>query len=148
MDRSKHKEGKDIFEAYQLAQRLQSMVGTHHPTALLPVVDFTTEELYVVTANEEEACSWHMGKLVRRKGLGGTDVWGLLNTYKCWSIKYWLRPFYDSVSLCLHQHLSAEELARQREAMKKDSKPCKISRFRGSAWCLHALAKSQKCWCV
>lgn len=29
MDRSKHKEGKDVLEAYQLAQRLQSMVGTH-----------------------------------------------------------------------------------------------------------------------
>lgn len=31
MDRSKHKEGKDVLEAYQLAQRLQSMVGTHNP---------------------------------------------------------------------------------------------------------------------
>lgn len=29
VDRSKHKEGKDMLEAYQLAQRLQSMVGTH-----------------------------------------------------------------------------------------------------------------------
>lgn len=27
VDRSKHKEGKDVLEAYQLAQRLQSMVG-------------------------------------------------------------------------------------------------------------------------
>lgn len=57
MDRSKHKEGKDILEAYQLAQRLQSMVGTHHPTTPLADVDFTTDELYVVTANEEEACT-------------------------------------------------------------------------------------------
>ncbi len=29
VDRSKHKEGKDVLEAYQLAQRLQSMVSTH-----------------------------------------------------------------------------------------------------------------------
>lgn len=29
VDRAKHKEGKDVLEAYQLAQRLQSMVGTH-----------------------------------------------------------------------------------------------------------------------
>lgn len=35
MDRSKHKEGKDILEAYQLAQRLQSMVGTIMPRACL-----------------------------------------------------------------------------------------------------------------
>lgn len=48
MDRSKHKEGKDILEAYQLAQRLQSMVGAHHPTTLLPEVDFSTDELYVL----------------------------------------------------------------------------------------------------
>lgn len=31
VDRSKHKEGKDVLEAYQLAQRLQSMVGAHKP---------------------------------------------------------------------------------------------------------------------
>lgn len=31
VDRSKQKEGKDVLEAYQLAQRLQSMVGTHQP---------------------------------------------------------------------------------------------------------------------
>lgn len=146
MDRSKHKEGKDILEAYQLAQRLQSMVGTHHPATLSPQVDFSTDELYFVTANEEEACAWLMGKLVRCKGIGGTDVWGLLNTHERWSTKYCLCPFYDS--LCLHQHLSAEELARRREERKKHSKPCKISRFRGSAWCLYALAKSQKCRCV
>ncbi|XP_039984557.1 histone H2A deubiquitinase MYSM1 isoform X2 [Xiphias gladius] len=54
VDRSKHKEGKDVLEAYQLAQRLQSM------------------------------------------------------------------------------HLSAEELALQREEMKKQPKPCKMSRYRGS----------------
>ena len=34
---------------------------------------------------------------------------------------------------CLPQHLSAEELARRREELKKHSKPCKMSRFRGSA---------------
>lgn len=28
VDRTKHKEGKDVLEAYQLAQRLQSMVDT------------------------------------------------------------------------------------------------------------------------
>lgn len=42
--------------------------------------------------------------------------------------------FFDSVCLCVHQHLSAEELARRREEMKKHPKPCKISRFRGSVW--------------
>lgn len=31
VDRTKQKEGKDVLEAYQLAQRLQSMVGTHQP---------------------------------------------------------------------------------------------------------------------
>lgn len=40
--------------------------------------------------------------------------------------------FFDSVCLCVHQHLSAEELAQRREEMKKHPKPCKISRFRGS----------------
>lgn len=37
VDRSRHKEGKDILEAYQLAQRLQSMVGTHPPTDPAPL---------------------------------------------------------------------------------------------------------------
>lgn len=40
MDRSKHKEGKDVLEAYQLAQRLQSMVGTHKATMLLTLEAF------------------------------------------------------------------------------------------------------------
>lgn len=44
--------------------------------------------------------------------------------------------FFDSVCLCVHQHLSAEELARRREEMKKHPKPCKIYRFRGSVWTL------------
>lgn len=40
MDRSKHKEGKDVLEAYQLAQRLQSMVGPHK------ALDFDTTKAF------------------------------------------------------------------------------------------------------
>eukprot|EP00066_Takifugu_rubripes_P023612 XP_011612878.1 PREDICTED: histone H2A deubiquitinase MYSM1 [Takifugu rubripes] len=80
VDRSKHKEGKDILEAYQLAQRLQSM---------------------------------------RTRKRRVRDIWG---------------NWRDAKDLEGHtyEHLSAEELARRREEMKKHPKPCKVSRFRGS----------------
>uniref|UniRef100_H3CL25 Myb-like, SWIRM and MPN domain-containing protein 1 n=1 Tax=Tetraodon nigroviridis TaxID=99883 RepID=H3CL25_TETNG len=80
VDRSKHKEGKDMLEAYQLAQRLQSM---------------------------------------RTRKRRVRDIWG---------------NWCDAKDLegQTYEHLSAEELARRREEMRKHSKPCKISRFRGS----------------
>lgn len=80
VDRSKPKEGKDLLEAYQLAQRLQSM---------------------------------------RTRKRRVRDVWG---------------NWCDAKDLegQTYEHLSAEELARRREEMKKQPKPCKISRYRGS----------------
>ncbi|XP_047229671.1 histone H2A deubiquitinase MYSM1 [Girardinichthys multiradiatus] len=80
VDRTKPKEGKDVLEAYQLAQRLQSM-----RTRKRRVRDF-----------------W--GNWCDAKDLEG-------QTY---------------------EHLSAEELAQRREEMRKQPKPCKISRYRGS----------------
>lgn len=80
VDRSKPKEGKDLLEAYQLAQRLQSM---------------------------------------RTRKRRVRDIWG---------------NWCDAKDLegTTYEHLSAEELARRREEMKKQPKPCKISRYRGS----------------
>ncbi|XP_059196799.1 histone H2A deubiquitinase MYSM1 [Centropristis striata] len=80
VDRSKHKVGKDVLEAYQLAQRLQSM---------------------------------------RTRKRRVRDIWG---------------NWCDSKDLegQTYEHLTAEELALRREEMKKQPKPCKISRFRGS----------------
>ncbi|XP_033478664.2 histone H2A deubiquitinase MYSM1 [Epinephelus lanceolatus] len=80
VDRSKHKEGKDVLEAYQLAQRLQSM---------------------------------------RTRKRRVRDIWG---------------NWCDSKDLegQTYEHLSAEELALRREEMKKQPKPCKTSRFKGS----------------
>lgn len=79
-DRSKQKEGKDVLEAYQLAQRLQSM---------------------------------------RTRKRRVRDVWG---------------NWCDAKDLegQTYEHLSAEELARRREEMKRQPKPCKMSRYRGS----------------
>uniref|UniRef100_A0A667ZKR8 Myb-like, SWIRM and MPN domain-containing protein 1 n=1 Tax=Myripristis murdjan TaxID=586833 RepID=A0A667ZKR8_9TELE len=76
MDRSKHKEGKDALEAYQLAQRLQSM---------------------------------------RTRKRRVRDIWG---------------NWCDARDLegQTFEHLSAEELALRREEMKKQPKPCKMSR--------------------
>ncbi|CAI5640055.1 histone H2A deubiquitinase MYSM1 [Oreochromis niloticus] len=80
MDRSKHKEGKDVLEAYQLAQRLQSM---------------------------------------RTRKRRVRDIWG---------------NWCDAKDLegQTYEHLSAEELALRREEMKKQPKPYKMSRYRGS----------------
>uniref|UniRef100_A0A7N9ASM3 Myb-like, SWIRM and MPN domain-containing protein 1 n=1 Tax=Mastacembelus armatus TaxID=205130 RepID=A0A7N9ASM3_9TELE len=80
VDRSKHKEGKDVLEAYQLAQRLQSM---------------------------------------RTRKRRVRDIWG---------------NWCDAKDLegQTYEHLTAEELAMQREEMKKRPKPCKVSRYRGS----------------
>uniref|UniRef100_A0A3Q0S3U8 Myb-like, SWIRM and MPN domain-containing protein 1 n=1 Tax=Amphilophus citrinellus TaxID=61819 RepID=A0A3Q0S3U8_AMPCI len=80
MDRSKHKEGKDVLEAYQLAQRLQSM---------------------------------------RTRKRRVRDIWG---------------NWCDAKDLegQTYEHLSAEELALRREEMKKQPKPCKMSRYRGA----------------
>nr|XP_046248835.1 histone H2A deubiquitinase MYSM1 [Scatophagus argus] len=80
VDRSKHKEGKDVLEAYLLAQRLQSM---------------------------------------RTRKRRVRDVWG---------------NWCDAKDLegQTYEHLSAEELALRREEMKKQPKPCKVSKFRGS----------------
>ncbi|XP_054458779.1 histone H2A deubiquitinase MYSM1 [Anoplopoma fimbria] len=80
VDRSKHKEGRDVIEAYQLAQRLQSM---------------------------------------RTRKRRVRDTWG---------------NWCDSKDLegQTYEHLSAEELALRREEMKRQPKPCKISRLRGS----------------
>ncbi|XP_038572352.1 histone H2A deubiquitinase MYSM1 [Micropterus salmoides] len=81
VDRSKHKEGKDVLEAYQLAQRLQSM---------------------------------------RTRKRRVRDIWG---------------NWCDGKDLegQTYEHLSAEELALRREGMKKQPKPCKMSRLsRGS----------------
>ncbi|XP_076583037.1 histone H2A deubiquitinase MYSM1 [Chaetodon auriga] len=80
VDRSKQKEGKDVLEAYQLAQRLQSM---------------------------------------RTRKRRVRDIWG---------------NWCDAKDLegQTYEHLSAEELALRREEMKKQPKPCKMSRFRGS----------------
>ncbi|XP_034736463.1 histone H2A deubiquitinase MYSM1 [Etheostoma cragini] len=80
VDRSKHKEGKDVYEAYQLAQRLQSM---------------------------------------RTRKRRVRDIWG---------------NWRDSKDLegQTYEHLSAEEVALRREELKKQPKPCKISRLRGS----------------
>ncbi|KAG7514675.1 histone H2A deubiquitinase MYSM1 isoform X1 [Solea senegalensis] len=80
VDRSKHKEGKDVLEAYQLAQRLQSM---------------------------------------RTRKRRVRDVWG---------------NWCDAKDLegQTYQHLSAEELALRREEMKRQPKPSKLSRYRGS----------------
>ncbi|XP_078141873.1 histone H2A deubiquitinase MYSM1 [Centroberyx gerrardi] len=80
MDRSKHKVGKDVLEAYQLAQRLQSM---------------------------------------RTRKRRVRDTWG---------------NWCDAKDLegQTYEHLSAEELALRREEMKKQPKPCKMSRHRGS----------------
>ncbi|XP_070688254.1 histone H2A deubiquitinase MYSM1 isoform X2 [Pempheris klunzingeri] len=80
VDRSKHKEAKDVLEAYQLAQRLQSM---------------------------------------RTRKRRVRDIWG---------------NWCDSKDLegQTYEHLSAEELALRREEMKRQPKPCKTSRFKGS----------------
>ncbi|XP_040897243.1 histone H2A deubiquitinase MYSM1 [Toxotes jaculatrix] len=80
VDRSKHKEGKDVLEAYQLAQRLQSM---------------------------------------RTRKRRVRDIWG---------------NWCDAKDLegQTYEHLSAEELALRREEMKKQPRPCKMSRHRGS----------------
>ncbi|XP_070817719.1 histone H2A deubiquitinase MYSM1 isoform X2 [Chaetodon trifascialis] len=80
VDRSKQKEGKDVLEAYQLAQRLQSM---------------------------------------RTRKRRVRDIWG---------------NWCDAKDLegQTYEHLSAEELALRREEMKKQPRPCKMSRFRGS----------------
>ncbi|XP_040025471.2 histone H2A deubiquitinase MYSM1 [Gasterosteus aculeatus] len=80
VDRSKHREGRDVMEAYQLAQRLQSM---------------------------------------RTRKRRVRDTWG---------------NWCDSKDLegQTYEHLSAEELALRREERKRNPKPCKVSRFRGS----------------
>ncbi|XP_067368277.1 histone H2A deubiquitinase MYSM1 isoform X1 [Channa argus] len=80
VDRSKHKEGKDVLEAYQLAQRLQSM---------------------------------------RTRKRRVRDIWG---------------NWCDAKDLegQTYEHFTAEERAQQREEMKKQPKPCKMSRYRGS----------------
>ncbi|XP_014875974.1 histone H2A deubiquitinase MYSM1 isoform X1 [Poecilia latipinna] len=80
VDRTKPKEGKDVLEAYQLAQRLQSM---------------------------------------RTRKRRVRDVWG---------------NWCDARDLegQTYEHLSAEELAQRREEMKKQPKPGKTSRYRGS----------------
>ncbi|XP_037530784.1 histone H2A deubiquitinase MYSM1 [Nematolebias whitei] len=80
VDRSKQKEGKDVLEAYQLAQRLQSM---------------------------------------RTRKRRVRDIWG---------------NWCDAKDLegQTYEHLSAEELALRREEMKKQPKPCKMSRYRES----------------
>ncbi|XP_067453588.1 histone H2A deubiquitinase MYSM1 [Thunnus thynnus] len=80
VDRSKHKEGKDVLEAYQLAQRLQSM---------------------------------------RTRKRRVRDIWGNWRDAK-------------DLEGQTYEHLSAEELALRREEMKKQPKPCKIPRYRGS----------------
>ncbi|XP_029286452.1 histone H2A deubiquitinase MYSM1 isoform X2 [Cottoperca gobio] len=80
VDRSKHKEGKDVLEAYQLAQRLQSM---------------------------------------RTRKRRVRDLWG-----------NWCNS--KDLEGQTYEHLSAGELALRREEMKRQPKPCKISRFRGS----------------
>ncbi|KAM6921999.1 LOW QUALITY PROTEIN: histone H2A deubiquitinase MYSM1 [Xenentodon cancila] len=80
VDRFKQKEGRDVLEAYQLAQRLQSM---------------------------------------RTRKRRVRDLWG---------------NWCDAKDLegQTFEHLSAEELALQREEMKKQPKPCRTSRYRGS----------------
>ncbi|XP_062419451.1 histone H2A deubiquitinase MYSM1 isoform X2 [Pungitius pungitius] len=80
VDRSKHREGRDVMEAYQLAQRLQSM---------------------------------------RTRKRRVRDTWG---------------NWCDSRDLegQTYEHLSAEELALRREERKRNPKPCKMSRLRGS----------------
>ncbi|XP_038162854.1 histone H2A deubiquitinase MYSM1 isoform X2 [Cyprinodon tularosa] len=80
VDRSKSKEGKEVLEAYQLAQRLQSM---------------------------------------RTRKRRVRDVWG---------------NWCDARDLegQTYEHLSAEELAVRREEIKKQPKPCKMSRHKGS----------------
>lgn len=80
VDRSKHKEGKDVLEAYQLAQRLQSM---------------------------------------RTRKRRVRDIWGNWRDAK-------------DLEGQTYEHLSAEELALRREEMKKQPRPCKMSRYRGS----------------
>ncbi|XP_047444306.1 histone H2A deubiquitinase MYSM1 [Mugil cephalus] len=80
VDRSKHREGKDVLEAYQLAQRLQSM---------------------------------------RARKRRVRDIWG---------------NWCDAKDLegQTYEHLSAEEIAWRREEMKKQPKPCKMSKYRKS----------------
>ncbi|XP_041862348.1 histone H2A deubiquitinase MYSM1 [Melanotaenia boesemani] len=80
VDRTRIKEGKEVLEAYQLAQRLQSM---------------------------------------RTRKRRVRDLWG---------------NWCDAKDLegQTFEHLSAEELALRREEMKKQPKPCKMSRYRGS----------------
>ncbi|KAM9848665.1 histone H2A deubiquitinase MYSM1 [Aulostomus maculatus] len=80
VDRSRHREGKDVLEAYQLAQRLQSM---------------------------------------RTRKRRVRDTWG---------------NWCDAKDLegQTFEHLSAEELALRREELRKQLKPCKSSRYRGS----------------
>lgn len=147
MDRSKHKEGKDILEAYQLAQRLQSMVGTHPPHR---------------SSTTESSPLMRCVLLQRTRKRRVRDIWGNWcdakdlegHTYEVCYIHtrvQLVRTFFYCVCVCVHQHLSAEELARRREEMKKHPKPCKTSRFRGSVW--HPptpppLLNSQKSWCV
>ncbi|XP_029001689.1 histone H2A deubiquitinase MYSM1 [Betta splendens] len=80
VDRSKHKEGKDVLEAYQLAQRLQSM---------------------------------------RTRKRRVRDTWG-----------NWRDP--KDLEGQTYEHFTAEEQARRREEMKKQSKLCRTNRYRGS----------------
>ncbi|KAK2835815.1 hypothetical protein Q5P01_016299 [Channa striata] len=80
VDRSKHKEGKEVLEAYQLAQRLQSM---------------------------------------RTRKRRVRDIWGNWRDAK-------------DLEGQTYEHFTAEELAQRREEMKRQPKPCKMSRHRGS----------------
>lgn len=69
VDRSKHKEGKDVLEAYQLAQRLQSMVRTHKRMNLHTATLFKLQSwhnCFLAVADQKAACAGHMGKLVWR----------------------------------------------------------------------------------
>ncbi|KAM9762755.1 histone H2A deubiquitinase MYSM1 [Menidia menidia] len=80
VDRCKNKESVDVLEAYQLAQRLQSM---------------------------------------RTRKRRVRDLWG-----------NWRDP--KDLEGQTYEHLSAEELAQRREAARRQAKPCKMSRCRGS----------------
>ncbi|XP_018589741.2 histone H2A deubiquitinase MYSM1 isoform X1 [Scleropages formosus] len=80
VERSRAKEARDTLEAYQLAQRLQSM---------------------------------------RSRKRRVRDVWG-----------NWCYP--KDLEGHTYEHLSAEELAKRREEMKKQAKPVRVPRQRGS----------------
>lgn len=88
----------------------------------------TLNWLCFTVAGEKATCAGHVGQLVWCQRPGGTDLWSI-DTFERYKLDLFVIGCdISGVSL---QHLSAEELARRREEMKKQPKPNKTARFKG-----------------